>query len=301
MQTPREMLVVMDKPKHTQDALDRALALARLTGARLHLTSFCWLAMAEHDEVFDTHQRRQLKDAVIHERQQWLRDLLRDRGLEGANLTTEVVWTQDIAGWVHDHEQQHNPDLIVKTVHRNARTLIHTPLDWKLLRGCRTPLWMVASGTQLDSGQVLATIDLRHKDDEHLALNNRVLETARGVAEMLGGEWHCGHAVEASTAPRLLDERTRVQLEERLHAHSAERLAEVLAPYAVDAAHTHIVQGKVGHAIGSLSQRLGAAVLVVGTSSRRRPGNLLLGVSAEKILAHASCDVLAVHNRAVDG
>lgn len=288
------ILVILDKPKHAQAALQRAREITSERSAHLHLASFCWLPMAEYDDVFDTHQRRALKQAAVQERQQWLRDLVVDSQLSAADVSTEVVWTQDIAGWVEQYETTQQPDLIVKSVHRNSRSLTHTPLDWRLLRETRTPVWLVVHDMPMTAGPILATIDLRHTDTTHQLLNQKVLDQASALASVLNRPLHCVHAVESSAAPRLLDRLTRQDLEQRLHERSARLLSALAKPYGIATEATHIVQGKVGHAVRETSASLDAAVLVVGTSARHGPQKFL-GASAEKILALANSDILAVH------
>ena len=47
-----------------------------------------------------------------------------------ADVSVEVQWTEDIAGWVSENATE---DLVIKSAH-HSKTLTHTPLDWQLLR-----------------------------------------------------------------------------------------------------------------------------------------------------------------------
>ena len=89
-------LVILDKPKHGQVALARALHLQAAESMALHLVSFCWNAMCEQKDAFDAHQRRTVKKEIMRQREAWLRDQILDRGLSTANVTTEIVWASDI-------------------------------------------------------------------------------------------------------------------------------------------------------------------------------------------------------------
>ena len=80
------ILVILDKPKHAQTALARARDIAQAVGARMHLVSFAWLAMAEEKDVFDAHQRRAMKKAVVDERKTWVRQLVVDSKLAAADV-----------------------------------------------------------------------------------------------------------------------------------------------------------------------------------------------------------------------
>ena len=128
----KSAMVVMAKPKHKQSALTRAKELQKSSGARLRLVAFCWNPMCEQSDVFDVHQRRAIKAEIMRERESWLIDQVRDAGLAAADVSIEVQWTDNIAGWVSEKAAANEFDLVLKSVHR-SRTLVHTPLDWQLL------------------------------------------------------------------------------------------------------------------------------------------------------------------------
>jgi universal stress protein E len=288
------ILVVLDKPKHAQVALERARKLAAGTGAHLHLASFCWLAMAEHRDVFDAHQRRALKQSVVKERETWLRGLVLDAGLAAGDVTTEVVWTDDIAAWVAGYVDAQKVGLVIKSVH-HSKTLLHTPLDWDLLRSCPVPLYLATAVSGRGTGNVLATIDLRHTDRKHQLMNLRVLDAGRRFVELSKGKLHCVHAVETPVGVAGVDMLAPARLERTLKTHARELLEAMLDPYGIPRARAHLPVGKVGAAVASVAERIKADLVVVGTSARRGVGAVLLGNSAEKILTRVQCDVLAVH------
>jgi len=289
------ILVILDKPKHAQVALGRARKLAAGAGAHLHLVSFCWLAMAGHSEVFDAHQRRALKQSVVRERENWLRGLVLDAGLAAGDVSTEVVWTEDIAGWVASCVGAKKIGVVVKTVHQ-SKTMLHTPLDWELLRSCPVPLYL-ATGVEdaKRSGNVVATIDLRHMDRKHQLMNLRVLDAAQYFAALTKGKLHCVHAVESPVGVAGLELPAPAKVERELKTRARELLEALLEPYGIPRARAHVPVGKVGSSVAAVAERVKADLVVVGTSARRGLGAVLLGNSAEKILTRMPCDVLAVH------
>jgi universal stress protein E len=142
MPSRQRILVVMDKPKHPQHAFERALMLQARTGAHLDLKAFVYHPMADQTATFDTHQRRQLKATMLHERAEWLRGQVLDAGAAFDDVSIECVWSKDLAGWVAGAAAQ-RCDLVIKSVQRH-RTLLHTPTDWQLLRDCRAPVLLVS-------------------------------------------------------------------------------------------------------------------------------------------------------------
>lgn len=290
----RSVMVVMDKPKHQQVALTRARAIQQATGAHLRLVAFCWNALTEQAEVFSAHQRRSLKRQIVRDREVWLRGQVLDAGLAAADVTLEVQWTDDIAGWVSASALPKECDLVLKSAH-HSKTLTHTPLDWQLLRQCGVPVYIAAARRRKPTGNVLASIDLRHTDKKHMALNLRVMEAAHHLAEISGAKMHCVNAIEFSHVLRDLDIIDTANVRRKAVARNRELMDALLAPYDIARSRIHMPLGKVGQAVAATARKINADMLVVGTSARRGAGAVLLGNSAERILSKAPCDVLAVH------
>lgn len=298
MKAPSSLLVILDKPKHEQTALDEA---CRLQAARptthLRLVSFVWLAMAEQKEVFDAHQRRALKKEIVRTRETWLRNLVLDRKLGSASVSIEVIWTDDIAAWVA--AECGSSDLVVKSVHK-SKTLLHTPLDWALIRGCPVPLLLVGTRTarrrpKTAANDVIATLDLRDNDRTHQMLNLKVLDAGARFADIRGGKLHCVAVIEYSEVLSDLDMIDPRKVRREAQAAHQDFLNALIAPYHIPKNRVHLPAGKVGHLVAATARKTGAGLVVVGSAARRGVGARVLGNSAEKILQRSPVDLLVVH------
>lgn len=300
MKNPSSILVILDKPKHEQSALTEACRLLEKSpGTRLRLVSFVWLAMAEQKNLFDAHQRRAMKKEIVRAREAWLRDLIRDQGLASAPLTIEVVWTENIASWVE--ENSGDVDLVLKSVHK-SQTLLHTPLDWDLMRSCPPPLLLVGGwkGKRRKrkaraENDVIATLDLRSEDRKHRTLNLKVLDAAARFAELRGGKLHCVAVIEYSEVLSDLEMVDPRKVRKEAIASSSEFLEALIEPYDIARVRVHRPAGKVGHMVAQTVRKTGAGLVVVGSAARRGLGARVLGNSAEKILERSPADLLVVH------
>jgi universal stress protein E len=293
MPVPKQILVVIDKPKHEQIALQRSLALQAAAGAHLHLAAFAYHPMYDQTDLFDAHQRRAIKKEILRQRTEWLRERVRDAQGLFKNLSLEVVWVKDIAEWVTARVGEHGDDLVVKSIHQ-SQTLLHTPLDWQLLRLCPIPVLLCTSAPWRRKPRVLAALDLRVDDRPHEILNRKVLEAAQGFVELHGGELHCVYALDV---PKVLSELNLPDprpFQSEGTAHARLRLAQLAAPYGVPNERLHVSMGKVGQAVNRISRKLNADLLVMGTTARRGIAAGVVGNSAEKVLMRARCDVLAL-------
>ena len=67
------IVTIMDKPKHRQVALSRALALQQLSHTHIDAVSFCWQSLADASDALDADQRRAMKREILRERKAWQR------------------------------------------------------------------------------------------------------------------------------------------------------------------------------------------------------------------------------------
>ncbi|MEM7543506.1 MAG: universal stress protein [Pseudomonadota bacterium] len=292
MKALESILVVLDKPKHEPIALDRARELQSASGAQVRLVSFCWHPVGEQTALIDGIDPNAVQEEIIAERRAWLAAL--ELRMDGSKTTTEVVWAKDIATWVSDAVEAGRYDIVIKCVH-HSETLLHTPLDWQLIRSCSAPLLIVSSEKRKRrTGNVLATLDLRRDDTDHQALNREVLEATRYFAELHGGVAHCVYAVEFSEVLRDLDVIDVRKVHDKAAAKASGELETLIAPYEIAAENIHMPDGKVGKAVRGTAFKAKTDLVVVGTGTNKRGLMAILGNSAEKILTRAPCDVLVI-------
>ncbi len=292
MKALKNILVVVDKPKHEQGALRRALSLQAQTGATLHLKSFIYHAHVSSGNAFTTSQRSSIRRDLMGQRHDWLMTQC-NAASDTGEITREVVWASDIAAWVANYVTKHPQDLVIKAVN-HTESLIHTPLDWEMLRTCPGPLLLCAGLPQKTKPRILAAIDMNNNKGKQKKLNKKVLAAAAYFAKLNAAELHCVYTVEISEVLRDLG-----IIEPRSHAREVKarimpELEMFLEPYGVPASRIHMPVGKVGRTVSKVASKVQAQLLVLGTSGRSGVGALVLGNSAEKVLQKSHCEVLAM-------
>lgn len=293
MKKVKNILVIMDLPKQRQMAMHRGIALAEQLGAHLHLAAFVHHDMYEQKDVFETHQRRAVREALEHERERWLRDRVKDAKLAAGDVTIEVVWEKNIHEWVTEACDAKRYDLVLKSAH-NSKTLVHTPTDWHLLRDCSAPVLIATSSKWPAKARVLAAVDPTRKDKAHKRLNMRVIEAAASFAETQGAEVHLGWTVSAPEVLADLDVIDPDKYRSQLVDTMMPRLQELADLYEIPHDRIHAHKGKPGVALSGLAGKLKAEVIVIGTTARKGVAGMFVGNTAEKVLGSARCDILAV-------
>ena len=288
------LLTILDKPKDAQTAFERAIELQDLTSAHIDALAFSWHAMCENSDVFSVEQRRLMKKEILRARTKEAQDLLADAKANARNLRLKTHWTSDIAGCVTDVAAKTSNSLVVKSLHR-SKTLLHTPLDWELLRTCPAPVLLTGKRRRKRSNVVLAALDLRHSDAKHVRLNKRVLEAASYFADLYGAKIHCVAAIEMSRVLQDLEIFDERKVAKKARQKTGKALDELIKGYPIAKSHVHYPIGKVGRAVAQVTQALDADLLVVGSTAHRYRQAVGLGNSAEQILQRVTCDVLSVH------
>jgi nucleotide-binding universal stress UspA family protein len=187
-------------------------------------------------------------------------------------------------------------DLVVVTSDEDAedRATIR-----RLLRKCPCPVWVIRP-TRARIQRVLAAVD---PDPNAAELNRTILELASAMVDLHGGELHVAHAWELygeatmrgsgfmHVPPAELD----ALLGEERDKHS-DALAELLE--SSQAAHAtgkvHLVHGPATEVIPALVAAHRINLLVMGTVARGGVSAMVMGNTAERVLDHVKCSVIAI-------
>lgn len=93
----------------------------------------------------------------------------------------------------------------------------------------------------------------------------------------------------------LLEDDTVSDFETRAKDQALEWLAATAEECGIEPAGKFVAIGNAGVEIRRLAEEVGADLIVLGKHGRQLAGRIMLGSTANNVLHHASCDVLAVH------
>lgn len=177
----------------------------------------------------------------------------------------------------------------------NASTAKH------LLRKCPCPVWVMRP-SKARRQRILAAIDVQG-DAEPSNLNRLILDLATSQVHLTDADLHIAHAwtlYGESTLQNSAFLRVKPGELERLlndaRDDSQLSLDRTLSAYSLDNtdAHVHLVKGPPGDAILKLANKYRITLLVMGTVGRTGVPGLIVGSTAERILDHVNCSILAV-------
>lgn len=286
-----KILVIADRSDTGQRALKAALELTRGTRATISVVGFLFDDLVEHPDLMTASAARQMKAAMVRDKKAWLANAVSALDPGSAKIRQTVVWTRDISAWVAAHAGEFG--LVVKAGNR-SESLVHTPLDWLLLRESKVPVLIVRERLRRRPGRVLACIDLGSGKPAQRDLNRRVLAAGHMLARHLGAELHVVYAIPLSALAQDLDLVDRARMERTTAQRLEPELAAISAEFDVPRKHITIKAGPPERIIDGQASKLKATLLVMGTLGRKGLKGKLLGNTAEKVLHYNRSTVLAL-------
>ena len=228
--------------------------------------------------------------AALHKR------LTRYRTTTDQSDVETIVVVGDPAQSIVEQVLLSHHDLVVVTTDQNDD---HPGALKRLLRKCPCPVWVLRP-TRARTQRILAAVN---PDPTELDLNTTVLELAASLAEFDACELHVVHAWELygettmrhsaflRIPPEKVDE---LRIKEGQHREAA--LNELMQSTTIGDHRwkTHLLHGSPGVVIPNLVPKERINMIVMGTVGRSGIAGKVMGNTAEQILDHVRCSVIAV-------
>lgn len=294
----RKIFVVLEPQQQEQLAFNRAVYLAKATGASLHLF-VCTYDIAIGIATFlSGAQKDNFIRTIVDGNKVMVAELTRHLEKDGIEITTEVIWNSHPTEAIIRALRESDCDLLIKKakLHSRFQEVIFSHLDWNILRFSRCPVLLVKKGQWDEIGQVLAAVNAAPEDEVHRELNTKILEASRYLASKLNFELHLVSAYPAPPIylPLSSDGKSPVNYRKKMSKMVADNVGRFAAQFSVETEHIHLVEGPVDWVIPTVSRDIVAEFVVMGTVARQRMGGMALGNTAEHILDELNCDVLVL-------
>jgi universal stress protein E len=286
----RSILVVVDPSAYEQPALAKAVRIATQCGSSVELFACdvdeqipeCWAGESRAAEYLEMKRLRLLGE---------LRSLAEPLKAQGLTVTTACEWHAPLEQGIGHHAIRSRPDLVIKETQR------HTPLprsaltrtDWNLIRQIPAALMLVRPAPWTSKPRILAAVDPCHPADRPMALDQAIVDTARGLADAIGGALNVGHVLHRP--PHLPGQPTTHEQTAVAHAHARNRVKELAWRVA---ANTRFAEGSPADGLLRLTREWTPDVLVMGAVARLGGAQAVPGGTAAQILQDLACDLLVV-------
>lgn len=308
----KNILLITNKNDINSPDIQRAVSLARSNTANLTLA----------DVVFDLPlMHRQLKPSSGVE--SVLSSLAEKRLNELKLMTKELSENMDVTPLVLQGTpyleiirvvMQQKFDLLIKISEpeESFSAKIFGSTDFRLLRKCPCPVWLLKPDTLLSFRSILAAVALEtfDEDEDIDSLNKQILEMATSLALEESSELHIVHAfkifgediLNLPLAGYIAGDEIREWMKSQRHdiekqfSHVTELLKKHLKDSKMEKLNPqfHLEEGDAQEVIQRMIKENKVELVVMGTVARSNITGLLMGNTAENILNRISCSALTV-------
>lgn len=298
----RRILTATDFSTDSDAALRTALKAARAADCELTLAhclphlrraaySAVWASRISADspegEAFQQELRRRSDEQLREQVERVCEDAQRGDGVQIQTLLGEP-WVELI------HAVQDGEFDVLMTGSRGQSTwseLLTGSTAKKLIRHCPCDVWTVRGAAESTPRRILAAADFSD-------VSCRAVSRALWLGALFDAEVRVMHVVELTDVPEDLADRVTSlgSVREVIREEASKRLSDFLReqPAAAIVTHQQTVFGDPWRELRRYSREMSADLIVCGTVGRGWLRGLLLGNTAERLLDHGGCSVLAV-------
>ena len=294
MRTFTSILVDLDATASAQPALDRAVELARCSGAALKIVDVA--GASGHDRG---RLRADLDDALMRRRREQLARI--SYGVRGVAVDCDLLAGPPAEALIQDVRRCRH-DLVVRSHTRDIASGSVLPLgvvDVTLLRQCPCDVWTVWQAAPPPESRIVVALDGNDDDPQRARLRDKVVDTALTLASLNQASLTLLHAWQPSFEARVQSYASPDEFAAYLESArrtAKERLRRIADTFGTRVAGTRfeLRRGAVEEVVPQLAVAEGIDMVVIGARSRSGIARLLKSATAERLLGRLSCALWAV-------
>lgn len=294
------LLLIASPRQERTPAFERAIALAKASGAGLRIVAVDYVNTLEIMRFFNPDVLSTLRDGYLHAHRRWLEAQIEQERDAGLDVCMQLMWSGDAYHDLHDYVRAIAPVMVIKDIHHepSLKRLFSTPLDWHLLRQCVCPIQFVTGSTHPLPRKILAAVNLYRSNDAELRLNDTLLNTASRLAQQCQATLHVVYvydwaAIYASGASAFGAQPVESGFQEALSDAHEEAFALLCTQHGIAGNHQHFLTGTPRTTLEAFARQNDIDLLVMGTLPIHGVQKVM-GDTAENLLMHAPCSVLVI-------
>jgi universal stress protein E len=294
----KKMLVVIDPTEDNQKALSRALELAGKQAAQITVFLTIYDFSYEMTTMLSPDERNVMKQSVLDDREEWLKELIQQAQSATTNIDTKVVWHNRPYESIIRTVKEGGYDLVIKGTHQHdmLKAVIFTPTDWHLLRKCPCSVLLVKDHEWPEHGKVLAAVSAGTDDEAHKDLNSNIIKQASSMARLLNSDTHLVNAYPPTPMNIAVEipEFDPSEYNSNMHKYHNDSMLALADEFDINVQNLHVKEGMPEDVIPNLAKELDAELVVMGTVGRSGISAALIGNTAEHVIDAINCDLLAL-------
>ena len=195
-----KILVVIDPTADAQPALERIARLPRPLTAQLMLLICDCAPNLGVGYALSPRGHRRGSRIVARPPSETAGQLAAPLIAQGLDVHTDARWDYPLHEAIIRKAVEWGADLVVKDTHHHSvlQRSIFSNTDWNLIRQCPTQLLLVKPRAIGHVPVVVAAVDPLHPRDKTASLDDRILTSAKELAQLFAGQTHVLHTFDIS-------------------------------------------------------------------------------------------------------
>ncbi|MCX8961396.1 universal stress protein UspE [Erwinia psidii] len=295
----QNILVVVDPQQDDQPALRRAVYLNQRLGGSITAFLPIYDFSYEMTTLLSPDERTTMRKGVVSQRTEWIRDQAQAYLDAGIVIAIKVIWHNRPYEAIIQEVLNGHYDLVLKMAHQHDRlqAVVFTPTDWHLLRKCPCPVWMVKDQPWPEDGKAVVAVNLASEEPHHDPLNTKLVQETLELAQLVNHtEVHLvgAYPVTPINIAIELPDFDPCVYNDAIRGQHLLAMKALRQQFSIDEKFTHVEKGLPEEVIPDLAAELDAGVVVLGTIGRTGLSAAFLGNTAEQVIDHLRCDLLAI-------
>jgi nucleotide-binding universal stress UspA family protein len=300
------IVFVSESEECDQLALKQATALAKSNQAQLTVIAYFDNLSSIHKNQPETNLLMQ--ELLKHKQEQLNQNI--SQYTQGIETEVKVFFGKPFIEIIRE-VIEFDRDLLIKSIEqtKGIGSVVFGSLDFKLLRKCPCPVWLIKPFEQQGYKEIVVAIDYEPDNTENEALNKQMLTMAVSLSLSEFSELHVVHAWELAHESFLRSSRmhnSKEEVDAMVVAEEKKRSMWLKEIIDKSTSHLHpstnqyvnpqlhVIKGQAKYVIPEFTKNLGAELIIMGTVGRSGIPGYIIGNTAETILNSISCSVLAV-------
>lgn len=309
MQRFKNILLVLGDSHLTALSVQRAVELVRVNDARLTVVDVIPSNPLGRSLQAFSDKMEKLQVQMMVERKKEMEEMLYGY-LEDLTPAIEVLSGKPFVEIIK-FVQYNDFDLVIKSAEKEKifSSRIFGSTDFRLLRKCPCPVWIVKEDDHASSHKILAAVELEEIDENQEELNKQIVEIAASLAVHESAELHLVNAYVIIEGDRLakkisksfeIDASQWVDEQKKSVQSAQDSFVRMFDEYLKTHNYSdvtyryHFLEGEAEEVIAGLVKKEAMDLVVMGTVGRSDIAGFLVGNTSEAVLQQINCSVLAV-------
>lgn len=286
-------------PEFTElNTVDSAASLASKTRADVKVMHVIEEYPQDMSEWWNVRHPMKLHEQIVRDRQEFL------DGIVARVQEAGVEHVESVLGWGREFLEitgevlRNRHKLVVTTFrHQGLRTRMGCSRTTGLCRYAPCAVWMMQKRFKKPFKRLLVALDGDEGEIKCEGLNAKILKSAAVMAEHRSSELHIVHVLSLHGSKGLNSKRLHIdfveyldELRYRIEAGCNALLGDT--GLSLTKNRIHLLAGSPAAVISEFVKKKGIDLIVMGTHARNSLSGLLVGNTAEKVMAQVGCEVL---------